>query len=115
MRKQVLAAVIMGVFMAGNGAAQHPPVASVSNTYTYADLADLALAAPVTAHVKIRQAQHLSKDLSIGVRPGFVRQLVTADVIALIRASEGVPQSVQYLVDTPTDSRGKTQKLRKTE
>lgn len=96
-------------------AAQQTMTSTVSNTYQYADLADLALAAPITAHVKIKSAQRLSKELAVGVRPGFVRHLVTADVIALIKAKEGVPQRIQYLVDLPVDSRGKVQKLTKAE
>lgn len=115
MSKWILAAAVTGILLTSDVAAQQSTAATVSDTYKYADLADLALAAPVTGHVRIRKAQQLPKELATGVRPGFVRQLVTADVIALIKASDGVPQTVQYLVDTPTDSRGKTQKLRKTE
>ena len=98
-----------------NVAAQQgmPPI--VSSTYQYPDLADLALAAPITTHVKIKSAQRLSKEMSVGVRSGFVRHLITADVIALIKATEGVPKRIQYLVDLPVDSRGKVQKLTKSE
>lgn len=96
-------------------AAQQVTPSIVSGTYRYADLADLALAAPITAHVKIKSAKRLSKDMAAGVRAGFVRHLVTADVIALIKAREGVPQRVQYLVDLPVDSRGKVAKLTKSE
>lgn len=98
-----------------NVAAQHAPIANLSAGYKYADLADLALAAPITAHVRIRSVDRLTKEMTAGVRPGFSRQLVTADVIALIKASEGVPARVQYLVDLPVDSRGKTEKLKKSE
>ncbi|MFM5915088.1 MAG: hypothetical protein ACKOPR_10175 [Chakrabartia godavariana] len=115
MRKLLPTALILASISTANVAAQQRAVATVSDTYKYADLADLALAAPVTAHVIIRQAKRLPKELSVGVRPGFARQLVTADVIALIRASAEVPPRVTYLVDTPVDSRGKTQKLRKSE
>lgn len=96
-------------------AAQQTATPIVSSTYQYADLADLALAAPITAHVKVKSARRLSKELSAGVRPGFVRHLVTADVIALIKASDEVPKRVRFLVDLAVDSRGKTEKLTKTE
>jgi hypothetical protein len=98
-----------------NAAAQQGASSIVSSTYQYADLADLALAAPITAHVKIKSAKRLSKELSTGVGPGLARHLITADVIALIKATEGVPKRIQYLVDLPVDSRGKVQKLTKSE
>ncbi len=101
--------------MTANAAAQQGAPSIVSSTYRYADLADLALAAPITTHVKVKSAKRLSKELSAGVRPGFARHLVTADVIALIKATEGVPKRIQYLVDLPVDSRGKVQKLTKSE
>ena len=98
-----------------NAAAQQDAPSFVSGTYQYADLADLALAAPITAHVKIKSAKRLSKEMAAGVRPGFERQLITADVIALIKAADGVSKRIQYLVDLPVDSRGKVQKLTKSE
>ncbi len=112
MLKSIVAACTL---LAANAAAQQSPASIVSSTYKYPDLADLALAAPITAHVRIRSMQRLSKDMSVGVRPGFFRHLITADVIALIKATEGVPQRIQYLVDLPVDSRGKVEKLKKSE
>jgi len=101
--------------MTTNVAAQQGAASILSSTYPYPDLADLALAAPIATHVKIKSAQRLSKEMAVGVRPGFVRHLITADVIALIKATEGVPKRIQYLVDLPIDSRGKVQKLSKSE
>lgn len=115
MHKMLRMMAAVGVLMTTNGAAQQGAASIVSSTYPYPDLADLALAAPITTHVKIKSAQRLSKEMSVGVRPGFVRHLITADVIALIKATEGVPKRVQYLVDLPVDSRGKVQKLTKSE
>lgn len=86
-----------------------------THTYSYADLADFALASQITAHVRVKDAKQLKGPLAVGTRPGFARQLVTADVIALIKASTGLPSRIQYIIDTPLDSRGKTQKLKKSE
>lgn len=108
-------AVSISLAAAPNGAAQQASAPIVSSTYQYADLADLALAAPITAHVKVKSAQRLAKELSSGVKAGWARLLITADVIALIKASGEVPQRVRFLVDLPLDSRGKTEKLKKTE
>lgn len=98
-----------------NAAVQQNTMPAVSNTHNYADLADLALAASITAHVRIRSDKRLSAELATGVRPGFARHLVTADVIALVKANDGVQQRVRFLVDLPTDSRGKSKKLKNSE
>lgn len=111
----VRSAAIAAFVLAANVAAQQSGTATVSAAYHYADLADLALAAPITAHVKIKSAKRLSKELSVGVRPGSTRVLVTADVIALIKASGEVPRRIRFLMDLPIDSRGKIEKLTKSE
>jgi hypothetical protein len=80
---------------------------------TYADLADLALAAPVAAHVRIRNALLLKPREAPGVPAGFARYYVQADVAALIRAPSGIPARLSYLVDLPRDAKGKAPKLRK--
>ena len=73
---------------------------------TYADLADLAVAAPIAAHLRIRGADALRPEEAPNLAPGVRRYLVTADVVALIRGSGGLPGQVSYLVDLPNDSRG---------
>ena len=96
-------------------AAQQPSKPQTSAIYRYADVADLALASSVTAHVKIRSAKKLSAALSVGVRPGAVRYLVTADVVALLRAREPLPPRIQYIIDLAPDSLGRSPKISKTE
>lgn len=71
---------------------------------TYADLADLALAAPIAAHVRIRDADRLPRELAATAPPGHRRYLVEADVVALIRGAGGLPERVRYLIDLPDDS-----------
>ena len=73
---------------------------------TYADLADLAVAAPIAAHLRIRGADALRPEEAPNLAPGVRRYLVTADVVALIRGSGGLPGQVTYLVDLPNDSHG---------
>ncbi len=84
--------------------AEKPPLTAV---YTYADIADLSLASSHIAHVKIKKAKKLSKKLAQGVPPGAIRYLMTAEVIALIRGDGGMEPRISYLVDVPTDSRGR--------
>jgi len=80
---------------------------------SYADLADLALGAPVVAHLRIHRAEGLGADLSPGLAPGSRRFLVEADVVALIRGEGGLAPRVSYLVDLPNDSRGHAARLRR--
>ena len=81
--------------------------------FTYADLADLALAAPVAAHVRVAKAVALKGEAAAAAAPGTARFYVEADVAALIRAPRGMPARVRYVVDLPRDARGKAPKLRK--
>lgn len=82
---------------------------------TYADLADLALAAPVAAHVRLDSVDRLSAEEAPNVRPGHRRYFVEADILALIRGAGGLPSRVRYLVDLPNDSDGRPARLRRRE
>lgn len=85
------------------GAALQQPSAVV----TYADLADLALPAPVAAHVRLRRALPLRPAEAVGVAPGFTRFYMETDVVTLIRGEAGMPAQVSYLIDLPNDARGR--------
>ncbi len=97
-------ALLMG---ASGSAAQQIPNQQVSQLYRYADVADLTLAATVVAHVKIRKMERLSKTLAQGVANDRSRHLVTVDVLALIRAPGALAKRLAYIIDLPTDSRGR--------
>ncbi|MGZ8999092.1 MAG: hypothetical protein ACXW2T_09585 [Allosphingosinicella sp.] len=86
-----------------------PPVPVAS----YADLADLAMVAPLVAHVRIAKVVVLDQREAPNVAPGHRRFLVDANVVALIRGPEGTPQRISYLIDLPNDSRGRAARLRK--
>jgi hypothetical protein len=80
---------------------------------TYADLADLALAAPVAAHVRLRSASALKGAEAGSVPAGRTRYYIEADVVSLIRGAQGLPQRVTYLADVPYGANGKAAKLSK--
>lgn len=82
-------------------------------TVSYADLADLALAAPVAAHVRVADSTVLKPERAPGVKAGFARYYVEANVIALIRGTDSMPARISYVVDLPRDAKGKAPKLRK--
>ncbi len=80
---------------------------------TYADLADLTLAAPVIADAAIRSTTRLKGADVAGVAPGLTRLYVEADVVALVRGAGGLPPRVGYLLDIAPDARGKLPNLKK--
>ena len=88
-------------------APESPPVLA------FADLADLALAAPVIAHVRIAQATSLSLREAGPAPPGFRRFLLEADAMALIRGANATPVRLSWLADLPIDARGRAQPPRR--
>ena len=80
---------------------------------SYADLADLSLAAPVAAHVRLRRAVALKAAEAGNVPAGKSRFYVEADVLSLIKGAEGLPARVSYLADLPLGPGGKPTKLAK--
>jgi hypothetical protein len=80
---------------------------------TYADLADLAIEAPVAAHVRLARVARLREAEAPNAPAGHRRFLVDADIIALIRGPNGLPARIRYLVDLPNDSRGRPAELRR--
>jgi hypothetical protein len=103
------------MFYAPSGAAQQAQKSPITAVYRYADIADLALASSVSAHVKIRSAKKLPAKLAQGVRPGATRYLVSADVVALIQSREPIPPRLSYIIDLAPDSQGNMPKISKTE
>ena len=89
---------------ASAGTATEPP---------YADIADLAIAAPMILDATIRSQTQIKGSEAADVAPGLARLYVTADVGALVRGRTGVAPQVGYLVDVATDSRGHLPRLKK--
>jgi hypothetical protein len=84
-----------------------------ANAPTYADLADLALAAPVAAQVRVTEAVAVKAERAPGLGPGMARFYVEAALISLIRSPQSLPARLSYVVDLPRDPKGKAPRLRK--
>jgi hypothetical protein len=80
---------------------------------TYADLADLALAAPVAAQVRVTEAVAVKAERAPDLRPGMARFYVEAALVSLIRSPQSLPARLSYVVDLPRDPKGKAPRLRK--
>ena len=109
MRQLILAAAI--ALAAAAPPPANPQTSRSSPGLSYADLADLAVNAPVAAHLRVRSADTLSPREAPNVPQGYRRVLVEADVVALIRGSGGLIGPVSYVVDLATDSRGRLPRL----
>jgi len=108
-------AALMGLSagIPGVSIAQTPAVAAPASPYSYADVADLATAAPMAIHARIASATALKPDRAPGVAAGSSRFYVEADVVGLIRGSGPLAARIAYLVDLPLAANGKPVKLKK--
>lgn len=99
--------------IASVSAMQTAAPAAAASPYSYADIADLATAAPIALHARIHSVAALKPDRSPGVAAGHTRFYVEADVVSLIRGSGPLAARIAYLVDLPLDAKGKPPKLKK--
>jgi hypothetical protein len=111
MRRSGLAAIAAATLFSSQAAESQP--VSLPVALTYADLADLAVTAPVAAHVRIARAERLRAEEAASAPAGHRRFLVEADIVALIRGAQGMPARIRYLVDLPNDARGRAADLRR--
>tara|TARA_R110000868_G_scaffold105083_10_gene289225 strand:+ start:3192 stop:4088 length:897 start_codon:yes stop_codon:yes gene_type:complete len=98
---------------AQNGVNAPPSADASGNALAYADLADLASAAPLIINAEISQAISLKPEQSAGVPAGFRRAYITAKTEGLIRGDGGVAPNLSYLYDVAVNARGKMPKLKK--
>jgi hypothetical protein len=86
-------------------------ITAASNSY--ADMADLVVAVPLIVDVAIRKTTAVPATQAIGVPANMQRMLVLADVMALLRGTDGIGGQVRFLLDVPKDAKGKLPKLKK--
>ncbi len=110
------AALVVGFFAATVGnVAISSPIALVqpADRWSYADVADLFLAAPIVASARIAEAIPVPQPGNTVSRPTMIRYYLVADVTSLIRGANGLSPRVSWLADVPLDPRGKPPKLKK--
>ncbi len=92
------------------------PAVTISpvDSWTYADLADVFLAAPIVVVARIREAIALKDAGNSSPRPGTIRTYISAEVDTLIRGTGGVAPQIAWIADLPLDARGKMPKVKKT-
>jgi hypothetical protein len=112
MRLSISALILLGLVRSFAVGAESPAPGPAS-ALTYADLADLSVAAPVAARVRVRDAIRLSGDRAVGVPPGRTRFYMEADIVSLLRAPGGLPPRVRYLADMNNDAAGKPPRVKR--
>lgn len=118
MLRPILAATaaLAGLYGAFPATSQSPPAAAPAvapSPFTFADIADLATAAPLVVDARIRKATALPPERAPGVPAQLVRIYVEADVQSLIRGTGPLAARIAWLVDLPRDARGRAPKLGK--
>lgn len=89
-----------------------PAITSPAESWNYADIADLFAAAPIVLRAKITAATPLK---GAATAPGATRFYVEANVLVLIRGTNGIAPKLAWLVDVMPDSRNRLPKLNKAE
>jgi hypothetical protein len=102
----VLTSSVPGVAQRKSGPPPPPPP-------PYADVADLAVRAPLVIDGTIRDAVKIKGADAANVAPGRVRYYLTIDLAALIRGSQAMPPRLGYVYDVPLGAGGKLPKLNK--
>lgn len=112
MRIQPLIAVAACLVCASSGQAQ---ALSAPPAYSYADLADRVLPAPVAMIATVTNAIRLRPEQAPGLRAGDARVFVEATAKSLIRGPADIPPRIRYLADVRLDAKGRPPKLKKSE
>lgn len=108
--------ITLGIATASPGfASVSAPAAPVSpvESWSYADVSDLFLAAPVVARVRIADAIRLPDAPGEPGTQTRIRYYFVGDVVTLIRGNGGLAPRVSWLADVSLDARGRPPKLKK--
>lgn len=79
----------------------------------YADVADLAVRAPMVIDGTIHDIVKIKGADAVNVATGHVRYYLTVDLTALIRGPQAMPPRLGYVYDASLDANGKPPKLNK--
>lgn len=90
-----------------------PSMPAAMPALPYAAAADLVTQSPLVLDATIRSESRIKGAEAAGVPAGQARFYVEADVARLIRGTAEIPARVGWLVDVPTDARGRAPRLNK--
>jgi hypothetical protein len=106
MARFILPLLALGFQLGTAASAQVAPVNAASPAqYSYVEMAEMALAAPLVVAAELDRAIALKGAQAEGVPQGKVRYYVEANVTGLISGKATIPPRISYLVDLPADKR----------
>lgn len=109
-----LAAITAVSFPVGDALADSRPVPPpASAMLNYADIADLADAAPMVIRVQPRKIVAVEPERARGVKPGWARFYVEAKTEGVVAGTQPLGELLRYLVDLPLDAKGKPPVVKK--
>lgn len=108
---RIIAASIL--LLSASAAHAQPRQANEIKALSYSDIADSVSIAPIVAIGTINKAKRLKGDLAGNVPVGQARFLVTVKLSALLKGQSGLPERIEYLLDSPLDEQGRPPKLGK--
>ena len=103
------ASLSLALLAAMPAAAQDPQSESA---LTYADLADLAIGAPLTITAELRRMSKIDPERTGPVRPGWARVYVEAETRSLLAGTTPIGEDLKYLADVKLTAKGKVPKLK---
>ncbi len=84
-----------------------------ANNAAYSDVADLVVISPLIVDAQITKLTKVPQTQALGVPANVQRMLVEADVLSLLRGTEGIGGRIRFLLDVPKNAKGKLPKLKK--
>lgn len=85
--------------------------AAPTSPYTYADVADHAVAAATIVDARIRSVRQVESARAPGLAPGSARFYVAGDVQAVLFGRDPVARRIAWLVDLPMGADGRTPRV----
>jgi hypothetical protein len=113
--KRIPTSVTAAVLILLTAANPPPAPAPAAPDFSYVDLADRAIPAPVAVIATVTEAIPLKPEQSPRIAPGHVRMFIEASATALIRGPQGFSPRLRYLADVPLTAKRKPPKLKKTQ
>lgn len=111
--RSLAAPLALAACACGGALAAPAPPAPAAPPPTYADLVDLAEAAPVIAEVTVKRQVLVPPARAPGLAGGHARLLLETLTQRVLKGPSALGESVHYLVDVPVDAKGKPPKLKK--
>ena len=105
---------VFGALTCGNPVLSTPaPILATADAWSYADIADVFLEAPIVLTVRVTKAIAVRNSSGAQLSKIANRYYLVGDVVSLIRGSGGIAPRVAWLADVPLDGQRKAPRLKR--